>query len=404
MFLYEYMSEDELTIAQENAKFENELKHLDTEYAILCLEHEARLNDIETAVMMERYSEDNLVDMYSKEMATYTEAVGEWWDKFKKWLKGIVDAILGKKITVPEGEADTTIEIPLDLKEAKSTLSKITGAVKNVVNCKKPDGSFDTAKFLTMLGITAAVSTGAGFGIKAILDKKKLTTPTKVKVSDAANDCNEVIEEGQNFFNVVSNIKSNDDGILQAAKSVVTQAVNWIKQKAETVSKIIANAGSSVKKGATKLVDKAKGNQKQLEDNGNVIDGEARDVYSNNDKKRAKEILIRAAKSGNFFNKSKGNKINIDEIERLYSELKKRRADGKFQNINPKDMQFIGNIIKYMRDNNINECAIDDIDGFVFTESLTDTLENVDGFEFESFLESYDDESIDELIDLVSEF
>lgn len=186
-FLYEYMSPEEHEEAKQQAIFENESFKLDNELTRIEMEHAIRLHNIDTECLINEYTENDLENMYIREMGIYTEAVANWWTKFKNWVKNIINAIIGKNKAsaddVKDAPDDTT-ELPFDPDATCTILNKLKGVINNITNVTKPDGTLDVGKLATRLGIGAAVAgaaTGGGIGISALIKNatKKTNVPTK---------------------------------------------------------------------------------------------------------------------------------------------------------------------------------------------------------------------------------
>ena len=65
--LYDYMTESEYEFACIEAVFENQMKHLECEWNLLALEHEMNLHSIETKILMESGTVDDLAYLYAME-------------------------------------------------------------------------------------------------------------------------------------------------------------------------------------------------------------------------------------------------------------------------------------------------------------------------------------------------
>lgn len=238
-FLYEYMTEDELAIARESAVFESESAHLDNELKVIFMEHELRLNDIEMNVIVENYTDDDLTALYIKEMETFQESVGEWWDKFKKWFVGVINALLGKTDVTNNGrEADEEIEVPVDLDKANSMADKFLQALKKPFNFKKEDGSVDYKKIVGEAAV-ATILTGGGILLK---------NPVKMAYSKFAEKINALRGKTDDAKKEIANANITDDKEATLAKEISTQFHRFI-------SFIIGKCGNILKPVTDKVKD-----------------------------------------------------------------------------------------------------------------------------------------------------
>ena len=76
-YLYDYMTESELAMAQESAQLELEAMRIQHGFETCRMEHELRLKAIDTRMVLENYTEDDLTQLYTREMQVYTEGVKE---------------------------------------------------------------------------------------------------------------------------------------------------------------------------------------------------------------------------------------------------------------------------------------------------------------------------------------
>lgn len=397
-FLYEYMTDDELQFAREQAVFENESRHLDNEMAILCMEHELRLHDIDTSAILENYTEDDLTALYKKEMVVFTEGVKEWWEKFKDWFKGVIDALLGKHKTEPPKpeEADEEVDLSVDLKKANTIADKFLAALKKPFNFKKDDGSLDYGKICGEAAITGfgALLTGGG-----ILFRKN-----KMKKKEAEKEKNDLLNKGKEAQNIVDSARfsDNEEGQKEAtlAKEIATnfnRFIDFVLGKAKKVGKAVKDKAEEVGK---KITGKDKKDDGKKEPEEKPVKNEEGTVTVE-DAKKAQHVLLSISKNWKIHNPSDGNTIKIDEMKKVVSEAKKKVEANPDNKIKDKIPEW-EKVIKWMEENNINECTVEEMDGYLYTEFAMDSLDVIDyNYDVESFLESHSEEDIDELISLV---
>jgi hypothetical protein len=244
-FLYEYMSDDELRDARENAVYENESLHLDNQMKILCMEHEARISDIDTQVILENYTGDDLTELYKKEMIIFTESVKDWWENFKKWFTGVINALLGKNKhqELPPEEAKKEIELPIDVKKANSIGRRFLDAIKRPFNYKKDDGSINYGKIAgeavgTTVGLSAIIGTGS------FLFKK-----TKMTKEEASEEVETAVNLAGDIKNEIDNIepKDGEEGQKECEdrKTIGQAALKLINLVVDKVKPLIHKEGKS---------------------------------------------------------------------------------------------------------------------------------------------------------------
>lgn len=207
-FLYEYMSPDELAYAKEEAQFNNDSMKLDHALECIRMEHAIRISNIDTESLIQEYTQDDLENMYVKEMAIYMEGVKEWWEKFKNWVKSIVNKILGKKSNETPENPEEEVTVPYSPKKLDEVLNKVKGMISNITNIQKDDGSLDTEKVVTGLGLVAGAG-GIAAGLKAIYK------PVKMKIKDLIAGLN---SNGKNLTDVSNSLNNAPSGGEDAEK------------------------------------------------------------------------------------------------------------------------------------------------------------------------------------------
>lgn len=399
--LYEYMTESELAFAKENAIFENESIHIDNSLTVLCMEHETRLNDIELEAFLNGYTESELTDMYDKEMILFTEGVKEIWENFKKWIKGIIDTLLGKAKDVPSEvkeeakKSNDEVELPANPNKAITFAKNTASKIKNLVKFRNDDGTYNKTGIAIDL---AGAAIAGGVSIKGVSDiVSAIKTKTKIKKSEIPGLIDETVEVGKELKDSVDSISNtSDSSLLNTIKEFVSPALNLITSITESLKNALKVAGEKVKDGVEAVKSSVK----------NTIGKKDEQTVSPSDeefKKRKKEVkqsLIKAAKSMNVFDRSKGNKINVTDMEKIVSELKSKISKGKMKEYED-DVKEFEEVIKLMKKNHVMEFTFDDpsehqLYDELFEESVK-TIENESEFDFESFLESDNSETLDEL-------
>lgn len=406
--LYDFMTESELNLAKESALFENESIHIDNSLAVLCMEHATRLNDIELEAFLNDYTESELTDMYDKEMTLFTEGVKEVWESFKKWIKGIIDALLGKAKDVPAEARDEAkqsneeVELPANPHKAISLGKKLAGKIKNLTKFKKDDGTYNKIGIAVDLAAGVAVTGASVKGISDIISGIK--TKTKVKKSDVPGLLDEATEVGKELGDAIdSNTNVADSNLLATIKEFVSPVISLINSLTEPLK-------NAISKVATKVKDKKQKGNDNKEPENNDTENKDEQTISPSDaefKRResaVKQRLIKAAKTMNIFDKSKKNKINVTDMEKIVSELKSKISKGKMKEYE-NDVKEFEEVIKLMKKNHIMEFTFDDpsehrLYDELFEESVK-TIEDESEFDIDSFFESDYSSTIDELNSLV---
>lgn len=233
-FLYEYMSAEELEVAQENARIENELLHINNEYEVLTMEHAVKLNDIELQAILENASDEDLNHMYESEMVVYQEGVAEWWEKFKAWVKGIVNAILGKVNKTSENVSGEDKNKELELNVNPNALQKILNTIKNVlrniVKFKDENGKVQVGKIAAEAGIGIAAAGGIAALFKPVREKYKTTVGKWIEWAKSLGKSSKEVGDALDSANVDSN--GENGGII---KSLVTSAQNAVNSAVDTI-------------------------------------------------------------------------------------------------------------------------------------------------------------------------
>lgn len=264
-FLYEYMTPEELEFEKESMITENESLHLSNELAVIEMEHNARINDIEVQAIVENYTEDDLTGLYTQEMAIYEAEKENWWTKFKAWVKGVVDKILGRRKDVVVEEPEEIVELDVDPKAANNILTKVINALKHPLNFKNEDGSVNWAKVVGEGAIVAGVGAALTLGGKEVFkkvkmkkseaDKSVLELENKTKTAEAILD--------HEPYNVVK-----DNGVLAIGKELVTKLTSFVSDISNKVRNKINSKKEEMKskKAAKDAAKNAKVNKEVNDD------------------------------------------------------------------------------------------------------------------------------------------
>lgn len=251
--LYGFLTAEEHTYMCESVAIENEKIHLDNQYTILMMEHEARLHDIETALLLEKYTVDDLETLYRQENVIFEEAKEGWWAGFKKWIKGIIHAILGIKDEIPKDaidaakQSDETVSFDVDVKEAKGLISSAKDAIKKAFTFKGDDGKIQWGK-ISLFGIGAI---GSGAGIAVGIDKLK--KKTEVKKSELPEILDSVSKDVQEIEDEVNNSDKKDDEEKSFIRTIANSILTFARDIINKIKNILGKAVDAVKSVGKKL-------------------------------------------------------------------------------------------------------------------------------------------------------
>lgn len=231
-FLYEYMTESEHADAIEQAEFENMSMKFDHALECLRMEHAVRISNIDTEILVNEYTQEDMENLYVQEMAVFMEGVKDLWAKFKKWIHELVQKITGKRNRDAEQQAknsDEEVELEYDPKQVPGILKKANAVLKKVIDVKKDDGSgIDPKKLATRLGIAAA--TGAATVGAVFLAAKKKTKVKKGELVPVIEVIDAEIIEADKIVQALPEPSGSDQEAanqLSAVKDMGSGVVNW---------------------------------------------------------------------------------------------------------------------------------------------------------------------------------
>ena len=124
--LYDYMTESEYELACIEAVFENQMAHLEHEWNLLMLEHELNLHSIETKILMESGTVDDMAYLYAMEAEEVNGQQGgiltRMINAILGFLRKIKNALFGQE---PKPEAlpeEVKVDDPSAIKKAWETI------------------------------------------------------------------------------------------------------------------------------------------------------------------------------------------------------------------------------------------------------------------------------------------
>ena len=254
---YGYMSEWELQCAKESAMIESTLNRINKDFTVAEMDHRLRLEDIEMKALFNESATDNdLTNMYLKEHTVFMEETESLWQKFKNWLKGIINAILGKNKKIDPNSVDGDVEIP-DVEGSINFIDKVLNNLKSLPKFKNSDGSYNVTGILTA-GVIGSSVLGGGVAVAKNFEKIKefFSKTIKVPFTKAAElfnkileklphwqkDADEVIEQQNGdggSSNDEKNSKKENGSKGGVVRNIVTGIINFAKQLIEKVRNIL---------------------------------------------------------------------------------------------------------------------------------------------------------------------
>lgn len=391
-YLYEYMSADELTSAKEDMLFENACMKMNHAYDCLMMEHEIRVNNIDTECLVREYTQEDLEKMYVAEMAVFTEGVKEWWEKFKAWVKNTIASIFKKKdISDDTQDPNEIIELDYDTKQANSILTKIRGILKRIIDVKKDDGSgIDPKKLATRLGVAVGAAAGTTAVIYAVKKKVKISRKDAEDQYDELN--NNVNGISNDMDSMTTSTESEEDTAkLKMIQELVTGAIKMARDAVSNIAQKLGNKVSDVsdsaKKGAKNVA-----NQTRIRVKGPETISEAIGLMKK-DKK-----LNQAWSELMTWNKTRGGGRIKGKINRkiLEDAILRAQKDSKFAG----DSTSLNGILSFLDKHNINESADIDMTFEEMNSIMESSDDTLDGFDFVSESASFG-ESVNDILTLI---
>ena len=244
-FMYDYLTESELEIEKELRRNEVESLRLVNAMEAVVMRHELDIHQIEAKAVFENYSEDTLAAEYEREYNVYTEGVKEAWEKFKQWLKNIINAILGRNKENNNAEilqSADEVDLDYDPNAFVKFIDSVVSATKQFFTFKKvgTDGNSEVDKAkVTIAGIGTVV--GVGGIITAFTKFKDTKSKIKTKVKDLPKISDMVSGALTRLKNVVSGSASDnaDGGIKSKVISIVSEIVNFGKSFVDKIGNLI---------------------------------------------------------------------------------------------------------------------------------------------------------------------
>ena len=236
--MYDYLTESELEIEKDFRRNEVESLRLTNAMEAVVMRHELTINQIEAKAVFENYAEDRLVNEYTNEYYIYTEGVKDVWEKFKKLIKDIINAILGRKVDKDEAlKSADVVEVPCEPNKLIQLVKDTTSAITNVLSLKKTnengESEFDTKKF-TIMGSSVIGVAGV---VAAITNFKGVKTKVQVKLLPSIYD--KLKSASQKLENVINNNVPKDGKIASAVQTAVTKLMNLVKKFLDIIANII---------------------------------------------------------------------------------------------------------------------------------------------------------------------
>lgn len=261
-YMFDYLTESELEIEKEFRKNEADGLRLINAMESVILKHDLDLSQIEANAVFESYSDDILSSEYEREYNVYTEGVKEVWEKFKQWVKNIINSILGRKSSVPDEEllkSADEVELDCNPNKLKELLQNCLNAIKNILTLKKTNENgekeFNTKKFM-ILGSTVVGAVGI---TGAIANFNKIKEKVKVKVKDLPRFRDVLTDLSKKIENILNNNVGDDGEKNNALMKIITPLLNLSNKIITSIKNLIDKHGKG--KGEAPVDDKQPGNE-----------------------------------------------------------------------------------------------------------------------------------------------
>jgi hypothetical protein len=203
-------------------------------------------------------------------MKVFTEATQSLWQKFKAWIKGIIDAIFKTNKDAPitsedkgtvanSEEAKKGVELPVNPKKARPFVDSLKKAVSAVTQSlfKKNDGSgkLDVKKTVAVAATTAVVGGGATAAVITLHKARKdFVQPTVVTGDDLIAASSDLTEVAKDVEHIIDSVR--DESAMEILNTTVEGAEgNNIKSGFSVIS-LIQSAINKLKNFKNKILKK----------------------------------------------------------------------------------------------------------------------------------------------------
>ena len=115
----------------EEAKADNVMADIDYMIESANATHKLNLADLDFKFESEDYDMDAMTQMYTEEAETFTDKLKAIWDKFLKWLQGVVSAMFNLKpneetVKKAEEASPEGVKVPVDVKKVDQAMNEMS--------------------------------------------------------------------------------------------------------------------------------------------------------------------------------------------------------------------------------------------------------------------------------------
>ena len=281
----------------EEAKADNVMADIDYMIESANATHKLNLADLDFKFESEDYDMDAMTQMYTEEAETFTDKLKAIWDKFFKWLQGVVSAMFNLKpneetVKKAEEASPEGVKVPVDVKKVDQAMNEMSPlltkayakrlmkdvdmisrkGVKVNLNIKQ-SGSVNTyehssaigglAKAMTKLFLACTVPAASVIGATEAAKHMGLSLDFNKKIHEFMEDlkeeakgaCTEFIAP---FRDLATCLMSYSKGLNSTITSAAEKGEEKLEQIGATVAKGLdtaANTASAAKAKVTKGVE-----------------------------------------------------------------------------------------------------------------------------------------------------
>lgn len=228
--LYDYLSESDRNMFLLESILDNKIKHMNSDFDKLMLEHQYNLSSIETKVLLENGTYDDLSALYLYEQEEVKEKgqgfLSKIFSAIINFFRNIKNAIFGKKDQLDPNKFPDQLEVPADFNKIKSDTDQLMGGINSFLSGNKGK-------------LTSLLALGVGFTAYK-LNKNNIENLYK-DIEQYTNDVENKLTEYQ------KQIENNKD-LSPEDQNIIKNAINRVKTygaKALDVGKAITKAGDA---------------------------------------------------------------------------------------------------------------------------------------------------------------
>ena len=341
-FLYEYTSEQDKEIAVIESVIDNKLMHLNMSFEKLMLEHAQNLSDIETKVLVESGTADDLLSLYIAEaeeikekgkgiIGSIIDAVRRFFRKIKKFFVGgdVNEDKLPDKIKLNENPDEL-------IKQANDLMTKTESSLKSKKSLKAIAGGLVgtiAGAFIYKKAVKPTIN-----NLSRMLDEQDTRLG---RIQDEADKANLSPEEQGYLKTIINNIKSCGSRALKIVKAIPQIGSEDYKDAAEA-NKTDAEEAKKAKSSKTdepkedKADDKNDNKIKKAQDTQVISNQRISELIDENGRiekliKSTKAKLKEVKKDKGASSDSLAGNVSASLEQRELAKLQRLRKEGKLK-------------------------------------------------------------------------